>query len=119
MLFQDGAEPECERQGPVSSWGVGGGCSWLPGWPQQRFKACDKRMFRDFDTVSVDIKDRGVFELHVNPEAVTNLRANIEDRNLWDKALLARAMGPRPWLPFQAPLGSLFFFSVSLTRCAR
>jgi len=74
---------------------------WLPGWPQQRFKGCDKRMFRDFDTVSVEIKERGVFELHVNPDAVTNLRANIEDRNLWDKALLARAMGPKPWLPFQ------------------
>ena len=63
---------------------------WLPGWPEQEFSANG-----DYDTVSVDD-----WSLMISPEAVTNLRSNISDRNLWDKALLCEAMGPREWLPF-------------------
>ena len=72
---------------------------WLPGWPEQRFKSWDRKMYRDYDTVNVVVSGSGTFELWINPLAVTNLRTNIEDRNLWDKALLIKAIGQRQWLP--------------------
>jgi len=56
-------------------------------------------MYRDYDTVNVVVSGSGTFELWINPLAVTNLRTNIEDRNLWDKALLIKAIGQRQWLP--------------------
>ena len=65
----------------------------LLGWPEQRFTAGT-----DYDTCHVDTRS-GTFDLMLSTKAVTNLRTNISDRNLWDKALLYRAMGPREWLP--------------------
>ena len=46
--------------------------------------------------VAVDLR----MKLVMNQDAITNLRTNIDDRDLWDKARLCRAMGHRPWLPF-------------------
>ena len=67
---------------------------WMPGWKSAEFAPSHS----GHDTVTVTSK-RGVSEIWLTREAVTNLRSNIEDRNLWDKALLSRAMGPRAWLP--------------------
>ena len=57
-------------------------------------------MYRDYDTVLVDVDGFSTFELLLHPSAVTNLRTNISDRNLWNKACLIDALGPRQWLPF-------------------
>ena len=47
-----------------------------------------------YDKVTVDTNG-GTFELLLSPETVTNLRTNVDSRNLWDKADLCRAMGAK------------------------
>jgi len=69
---------------------------WLPGWKTIAFDQCD-----GYDTVSIFGKKQDLrLKLMMNPDAITNLRTNIEDKDLWDKASLCRAMGHRDWLPF-------------------
>ena len=74
---------------------------WLPGWKKVGFSPSKNPNSPrpSNDTVTVTGKFRT--EILIRPDAVTNLRTNIEDRNLWDKAFLCRAMGAREWLPFQ------------------